>query len=63
MENKITDCTDFTPAVFEAFLEAKTGNPNVDCSKLSTKECYQLANAMGWEMTSRVIHWCEFNGS
>jgi hypothetical protein len=59
--SNVTDVTEMSDAVLDILIDYHCGVQDVDCSRLSTKECYQLAKAMKWEMTARVINWCEFN--
>jgi hypothetical protein len=53
----LTDVTGMTRAVFEAFLDAKSGAEFVDCGHLTVAERAQLAKALGWPDDARTRAW------
>lgn len=54
--SNMTDVTDVTDAVLDAFLAAKT-QPYVDVDHLTVTERGQLARLMGWEPTTLTNYW------
>lgn len=59
----MTRIDNMTPAVFEAFMEAKM-NPEEDqvLSHLNKKEKYQFAVAMGWDLNDpNTTYWIELD--
>lgn len=56
--NKMMDITDYTDAVVDVLLASRTSEA-VDCSRLTAKERYMVAEALGWPMDARTRTWID----
>ena len=58
MKNTI-DITDMTDAALDVVLAARSGAAHVDCEHLTSKERYQVAEALRWKMDARTRYWID----
>lgn len=56
------DITDMTDNVLDVVLEARSGAEVVDCEHLTPKERFQVAEALGWEMSAATRYWIDGSG-